>query len=87
MTRSGWLETLDPSQLGQFVNLGKIIEADGKRKMTNLMFSCDVPPHDEENCSTNEAELNGAGEKERCTVLNQLEKIMGVRQIGQTVLR
>ena len=85
MTRSGWLESLDPPQLGQFVNLGKIIEAHGKRKMTNLMFSCDVPPHDEENCSTNEAELNGAGEKERCTVLNELEKIMGVRQIGHTV--
>ena len=55
--------------------------------MTNLMFSCDVPPHDEENCSTNEAELNGAGEKERCTVLNELEKMMGVRQISHTVLR
>ena len=45
--------------------------------MTNLMFSCDVPPHDEENCSTNEAELNGAGEKERRTVLNELGKMMG----------
>ena len=55
--------------------------------MIYLMFSCDVPPHDEENCSTNEAELNGAGEKERCTVLNELEKMMGVRQIGHTVLR
>ena len=55
--------------------------------MTNLMFSCDVPPHDEENCSTNEAELNGAGEKEWRTVLNELEKMMGVRQIGHTVLR
>ena len=87
MTRSGWLETLDPPQLGQFVNLGKIIGANEKHKVIYLMFSCDVPPHDEENCSTNEAELNGAGEKERCTVLNQLEKIMGVRQIGQTVLR
>ena len=51
------------------------------------MFSCDVPPHDEENCSTNEAELNGAGEKERRTVLNELEKMMGVRQICHTVLR
>ena len=56
-----------------------------KRKMTNLMFSCDVPPHDEENCSTNEAELNGAGKKERCTVLNELGKMMGVREIGDTV--
>ena len=40
------------------------------------MFSCDVPPHDEENCSTNEAELNGAGEEERCTILNKLQKAM-----------
>ena len=55
--------------------------------MTNLMFSCDVPPHDEENCSTNEAELNGAGEKEWCTILNELEKMMEVRQISHTDVR
>ena len=36
-----------------------------------------MSPHDEEHRSTDEAELYGAGEEERCTVLNQLEKLEG----------
>ena len=34
------------------------------------MLSCNMSPHDEENGGTDEAELDGAGEEERCTVLN-----------------
>ena len=36
-----------------------------------------MSPHDEENGGTDEAELDGAGEEERCTVLNQLQKSKG----------
>lgn len=35
-----------------------------------LMLSGDVPPHDEEDGSADEAELNGAGEEEGCAVLH-----------------
>ena len=43
------------------------------------MFSCDMPPHDEENGRADEAELNGAGKQEGRTVLNQLGR--NVKQV------
>ena len=53
--------------------------------MTNLMFSCDVSPHDEENCSTNEAELNGAGEEEGAAALMQVMHHLesNIKQVSQ----
>ena len=38
------------------------------------MLPGDMPPHDEEDGSTDEAELNGAREEEGCAVLHQLER-------------